>query len=109
MQFSQIFYAHLEHDEQGNDVYVDIYPDRCATEMFGKEEVITIVVTECKPEETSKYWAWLKFRDKRPYRYVWHEKYKTMDCIKNWKQKEAEGAGKLVNVKIRKWKGWNLG
>jgi len=98
MKFSQIFYSHLE-----NDVYVDIYPDRCATEMFGKDNIYAIVVTECDEDEESKYWAWLKYKSKRPYRYIWHDRDLTIRCIKNWEQKEREGLGKLVNVKIREW------
>lgn len=94
MNISQICYAHIEKDEFGNDLFVDIYPDKIATEMFLGEVVYQVAVTK---SDSGKYWAFFEEGKEKPYSFIWHDREKTKKCIGN------KISGELIRVKVEKW------
>jgi len=96
MNFSQICFAHIEKDEDGRNVFVDVYADEIATKMFDAGEIFQVIVTE---SDSGCYWAWKKYNDKNIFYHIWKQRWKTEECISQYNNYEGE----LVQVDIKRW------
>ena len=87
MVFSQICYAHVK-----DGLFFAIYSDIFATEMFGEDGIVKVVVTE---SENGEYWAATK--NEGEYLYISENKSQTE---KNTKHKEGF---RVISVDVGRW------
>ena len=104
LNISQICYAHTSKDQNGRDIFLNIYPHKVAMEMFyGQTNTVLVEVRKVKDEEVSRYWAWYKNYSKKPYMFICPSKEQTLKCVPNYENRIKNKEGQIVNVVVKKW------
>lgn len=101
--YNKIFYC-LKikvHAKEGEvEVWHNIYPNINLVKMCGDGPYHEVKIREIRKNETSLYWGWKDFEDKK-YSMIYYRKELAEMCFPyGYKAEEKRGRGKLVNLVI---------